>query len=380
MNPSRYVLIYLPALTTGGAEISMLRLAQGLRENDVHVEFVVHRIDAEARALAADIPLAELGVSQTSKAVVALTAFLRKRRPDILLSALTHCNIAAALAVTLSGRRTRLVVTEHAPASSMQLLNPSLRYRRTLKAMPWVYRLADAVVAVSRGVRDDFAPRLSEATLQKFIVIYNPVLRGDWNERAQVPVNDPWFTEGAVPVVLSVGRLSPEKDFAGLIRAFAKVRTDAAPRLAIIGEGAERARLEGVIEKLDLKSRVRLLGQHDNPFAYMRRASVFVLNSKFEGFGNVLVEAMACGVPVISTDCPVGPREILADGRYGTLVPLNFPARLTAAIRAHLENKHPYSGAQERALHFTAERSVESYLALFESLLSNPPQSFQAER
>lgn len=362
----RTVLFYLPQMKVGGAEISLLRLAKGLHERGVQTAFVTHRADDAARALTGDLELLSLDVDRSLAAWHRLSGLLRQRRPDVLVSALTHSNIIAAVAAKLSGTRTRVVVTEHAPASSMRQLDTSRTYRITLQLVPWIYRLADAIVAVSKGVYKDFLPMLSTSTQRRLTVIPNPVLRANWWIQSQVQINDPWFRAGAPPVILSVGRLSPEKNFSLLIRSFAQLRPQASPpRLAIIGDGPERPALQKLIDRLGLSERVRLLGQCENPFAYMRRAAMFVLASRFEGFGNVLIEAMACGIPVISTDCPVGPHEILEGGRYGTLVATDDADALTEAIEARLRDLRPEPEAVARALEFTAERSVEDYLALF---------------
>lgn len=367
------ILIYLPQLKVGGAEISMLRLAQGLRDRGQQVCIVVHTLDPVAQTLAGDIEIVGLDAGRTLAALRRLIALLRQRRPDALISALTHTNIVAALATRVARVATRLIVTEHAPISSMQSIDPSWSYRITRALMPAAYRLAHAIVAVSQGVYDDLAPMLGRRTRKKLSVIFNPVLRHDWQMRAQAPVDDPWFQVGAAPVILSVGRLGREKNFGLLIRAFARLRVRAtSARLAIIGEGAERTALQALIIELGLEGRVQLLGQRDNPYAYMRRANVFVLPSLFEGFGNVLVEAMACGTAVISTDCPVGPREILCDGEFGTLVPSDDRTALTQAIDDVLDRAAPSARARTRALRararaleFTVERSVDDYLALF---------------
>jgi glycosyltransferase involved in cell wall biosynthesis len=367
------ILIYLPALAVGGAEISLLRLAQGLRSRGLLVAFVVHRIDDAARSLADGIDLYELKVDQTLAAIRPLGALLRALGPSVLISALTHCNVAAVIAARMTFPRTPVIVTEHAPASSMQKINRSRRYRITLRVMPWAYRLADAVVAVSRGVRDDFAPMFGASVRKKFSVIYNPVLRDDWPSLAQAPIDDPWFRDGTDrPIILSVARLSSEKNFPMLIRAFSRLRAAEEVRLAIIGEGPDRPVLQALIDELGQGDRIRLLGQRDNPFAYMHRARIFVLTSRFEGFGNVLVEAMACGLPVISTDCPVGPREILDSGRYGTLVVPDDVDGLKLAMEAQLLDPQPSPGARARALEFSVERSVEAYLALLSKVLPPP--------
>ena len=370
----RRVLFYLPEMKVGGAEISLLRLAQGLREHGMQPAFAIHRADAAARRLAGDMELVSLDADRTLAAVRRLAAVLHGRRPDFLVSALTHANVVAAISAKLARVPTRVVLSEHAPITSMRQVDGSRTYRATLAAMPWAYRLADSVVAVSQGVYDDIGPMLAAGTRRRFEIIPNPVLRPDWQAMSQAAVEDEWFDPGAAPVVLSVGRLSPEKNFALLIRAFAQLPAASGPqpRLAIIGDGPERDRLRALIDALGLHERVRLLGQRDNPFAYMRRSRVFAFASNFEGFGNVLIEAMACGLPIVCTDCPVGPREILCDGRYGDLVAPGDVDALAAALQRRLCDPLPAPGAQARALEFTAERSVAQYLALFARLSATP--------
>ncbi|MEH6413489.1 glycosyltransferase [Pseudomonas sp. CGJS7] len=369
----RTVLLYLPQLKVGGAEISMLRLAQGLRAQGAEVAMAVHRADDQALALAGDLELLSLDAERTRAVPGRLAQLLRQRRPQVLVSALTHSNIVAVLAARWARAGTRVVVTEHAPVSSMRQLDRSLRYRATLRLMPWAYRWSDAIVAVSQGVLDDIGPGLIDpgpGGRPRTAVIANPVLRQDWSDLADAPLDDPWFQPGTTPVILSVGRLSPEKNFAGLIRAYAGLRLPMRVHLAIIGEGPQREALQALIDELGLCERVRLLGQQANPYAYMRRSRVFVLASLFEGFGNVLIEAMASGAPVISADCPVGPREVLGGGRFGALVAVDDTAALTAAIERQLQrpNAVAEARAQAHASGFTVERSAAQYLALFDRI------------
>ncbi|MGH8080918.1 MAG: glycosyltransferase, partial [Lysobacter sp.] len=334
------------------------------------VVFVVHRADEAARALAGDIELVSLDADRTLAVPGRLAAWLRLRRPQVLVSALTHSNIVAAIAARCSGTGVAVVLTEHAPVSSMRQLDRSLRYRATVRLMPWAYRFSDAVVAVSQGVSADIAAHLSHAGRARLSVIYNPILREDWQALAQAPLDDPWFAPGSAPVIVSVGRLSAEKNFAGLIRAYAGLRFPMRVHLAIVGEGPQRPALQAQIDELGLSERVRLLGQRDNPYPYMRRAAVFVLASLFEGFGNVLVEAMACGAPVVSSDCPVGPREILRDGEYGTLVAVDDSSALIEAIERRLQRglTPADASAQRYAAQFTVERSARQYLQLFDRI------------
>ena len=199
--------------------------------------------------------------------------------------------------------------------------------------------------------------------------IYNPVVTADLLNQAQAPIEHPWFAAGEPPVILGVGRLHPQKDFATLIRAFAIVRQKRPARLLILGgEPAEKQKLEALIHELQLEQDAQLFGFTDNPYAFMARAAVFALSSRYEGFGNVLVEAMATGTPVVSTDCESGPAEILENGKYGILVPVSNPGALAEALLATLEKSLDLDILQKRAQEFTNEKIAAQYLHLINQL------------
>jgi glycosyltransferase involved in cell wall biosynthesis len=192
---------------------------------------------------------------------------------------------------------------------------------------PW----AQGVIAVSEEAADDLA-RVLNVPRWQIHVIYNPTYDDALLERAKEPVEHAWFRSGEPPVILGVGRLTHQKDFATLLRAFARVRKEVVCRLVILGEGDERARLQALAEELGVRRDVDLPGFVENPYAYMARAAIFVLSSRYEGLPNVLIEALACGVPVVSTDCPSGPREILLDGDAGVLIPVGDHDKMAQEI------------------------------------------------
>ena len=224
-----------------------------------------------------------------------------------------------------------------------------------------LYPRADEIVAVSAGVADDLA-RVARIPRSRITVIHNPIVTDELLADARAPVDHPWFADGGPPVVLAAGRLTEQKDYPTLLRAFRHARRARELRLVILGEGEERPRLEALARELDVSGDVDFAGFVANPYAFMARASLFVLSSAWEGFGNVVVEAMACGTPVVSTDCPSGPGEILEGGRYGRLVAVGDDEELAAAMLATLEDPPRPELLRERAAAFRADEAALRYL------------------
>jgi glycosyltransferase involved in cell wall biosynthesis len=225
--------------------------------------------------------------------------------------------------------------------------------------------MADAVVAVSDGVADGLAAATG-LPRDRITTIYNPVVSPAMLVKAAEPTPHPWLESGQPPVILGVGRLVPQKDFPTLIRAFARLRSEGPVRLLIVGPGSTEAQAElrSLATALGGAEDMELPGSILNPFAYMARAGVFVLSSAWEGFGNVLVEALACGCPVVSTDCPSGPAEILDGGRYGALVPVGDDRAMAEAILAALAHPPERAALTARGAEFSVDRAVERYLAI----------------
>ncbi|MEZ8217590.1 Glycosyltransferase Family 4 [Candidatus Fervidibacteria bacterium JGI MDM2 SSWTFF-3-K9] len=286
---------------------------------------------------------------------------LRQIRPNALLSALINCNLTAILAQRFANG-SKTVMSEH-NTPSISLLSQSAA-GTVLRMMRHLYPKADRIVAVSQGVADDLITLLNLPT-EKVTVIYNPIVTPELFERSQKPINHPWLEQNRLPVILAVGRLTKQKDYPTLFRAFSLVRQVRPAKLLILGEGEERANLERLAVELGIQNDVSMPGFVDNPFAFMSKASVFVLSSAWEGFGNVLVEALACGCPVVATDCRSGPREILDNGRYGRLVPVGDHEALAKAILETLDSPDFPADRQtriQRAMEFSVDAAVDKYL------------------
>ena len=321
------VALFLPSLEGGGAERVMLDIGSALAARGHSVEVVLGRAGGP---LVSPLPVVSLDAGRTMTSVTGLAGYLRRRRPRTMVSALSHANVVAVAAKVLARSDVRLLLTEHVHLTTNTERARSPRDR----AMPFILRAAyrgRLVAAVSEGVARDLEQRVGLPS-GSVHVLPNPIPADELRKKAEEPVPHPWFSE-PTPVVLGVGRLNQQKDFATLLRAVALTREQIPNlRAVILGEGPERASLEQLASSLGLADAVAMPGFVTNPYPAFRSAAAFVLSSRWEGLPTVLIEALAVGVPVISTDCPSGPQEILQGGRWGRIAPVGDAAALAAAI------------------------------------------------
>jgi glycosyltransferase involved in cell wall biosynthesis len=393
-RPAPDVAILLPDLAGGGAERSMLLLAEALARRGHAVDLVLERLkggyvgqvpdgvrvvtlqpsrfpggriavlraDPGGFAAAARPVLLAGRVSGRIRYVPGLARYLRETRPPVLLSAMTYTNLQVLWARRLAGVTVRVVVSER-NTLSVRIAEPArhrvARWRSLPALVRRLYREADAIVAVSDGVADDLA-RVTGLPRSRITTVYNPVVGPDLVEQAAAPLTHRWF-DGNHTVVLAVGRLEPAKDFATLLRAFALLRQQRAVKLIILGEGRERAALTRLAATLGVTADVDLAGWTDNPFAFMARANLFVLSSRFEGLPGVLIQALACRCPVVATDCPSGPREILQGGRLGPLVPVGDAEALAAGMVGVLAAPPDSDSLRRRGADFSVEAATDAY-------------------
>jgi glycosyltransferase involved in cell wall biosynthesis/thymidylate kinase len=363
-KPPERIALFLPDLTGGGAERVMVNLARGFAERGLPVDLVLVRAAGPLLPeVAPGVRVVELRTRSVLASLPALTRYLRRERPRVLLSTLNTANVVAIWASWLARSGTRVVVRQ---SNTLSRTRAAARGRRRL--IPWLvehsYRRADGVVAVSEGVARDLI-QVARLAPGRVHVVPNPVVPPELHALAAEPLAHPWFQESAPPVVLGVGRLTAQKDFPTLIRAFAQVRRGQRVRLVILGEGEERPRLEALIRESGVADDVALPGFVPNPFAYMSRAAVLVLSSVWEGLPAVVVQALAVGTPVIATDCESGPREILRDGRFGLLVPMGGEDEIARGILEAIGRPKP--PVPPDAWHpFTHEIAVGQYLRILE--------------
>jgi glycosyltransferase involved in cell wall biosynthesis len=338
------LLVVIPSLEAGGAERACVNLLRGLDgvhnggQDDAQLELHL-ALFYRAGPFLDDVPTYvtqhDLATRlRDPRLVVRLARLIDRVQPDVVLSIMRYTNIVTGCAARLARRRVQLVFNEQNQISQEFALYGGGRFKGAFVRS--LYRQAAAVTAISQGIACELADSF-DVPRQRLHVIPNSVDLGRVQAMAAAPAEHPWLA-GPEPVVLAVGRLHSQKGFSDLLHAFCHVAAQRPARLIILGEGAERTRLEQLAAELGIAERVALPGFAANPFAYMAQAALFVLSSHFEGFGNVLVEALAAGAPVVATRAPSGPEEILQDGVTGLLTPVGDPPALAQAMLRVLDD------------------------------------------
>jgi len=357
------VSLFAPSFDSGGVERMFTQLARGLAQRGLAVDLVVRRHAGKyLNAMREDVRLVELE-SLDRDMLRAAIRYLQDSRPGVLVSSKEDNNALAVAARRRARVDTRVFVRAAIAESARVAAQFFLTRWRSYRAMRRVYRQADGVIAVSRDLAEDVAS-ITGIPAQTIHVAHNPVVTPEMFDLAKAPLRHAWFEPSAPPVILGVGRLSRVKNFALLIRAYARVRRELNCRLIILGEGRERRGLERLAKNLGVAEDVELPGFVENPFAYLGRAQLFASASLAEGSPNALTEALALGIPVVSSDCRSGPREILQGGRYGTLVPVGDEAALAAAMVDALRQPHDPEFLKRAALPYTLEGSAREYAAI----------------
>lgn len=351
------IAVYLPSLRGGGAERVMVTLANGFAERGHQVDLVLARAEGPyLTEVGPGVRVINLDKGRVLASMLPLVHYLRRERPAAMLSALNHANIVAILARMFALVPTRLVVSER---NSLASLGTGHRARMFRALMRGFYPLADKVVSVSRDGARELIEQLGLAA-DKVTSIPNPVEIERITQLSKELPAHPWAEGSGSPLILAVGRLEPQKDYPTLLQAFAILRRQRECRLAVLGEGGLRSALEQQIQDLSLGGSVALLGFEPNPFGWMARCDVYVMSSRFEGFPNSLVQAMACGARVVSTNCPTGPGEILEDGKWGALVPVGDTEALATAMGSALDDLDP-PNVMQRAAGFAVSKAIDAY-------------------
>jgi len=364
-----HIAVLVANLNGGGAERMMLNLAKGLNSAGMNVELVLtEAVGPYLSEVPENIKIIDLKSPRVLKSIKALTFYLKNRTPDVLISTLSRVNVAAVIARKLSGVKTKLLLRE-ATTFSVETKSELTFWNKIINfAAAKVYPYGDKIIAISEGVYKDLIEYL-KLPENKVELIHNPVVGNDIFEKAKEPCNHPWFNDKSTPIILGVGRINPQKDFSTLVKAFSEVNKEIPSRLMILGQSdkddTETIALYKLIEELKISDKVIFPGFVQNPFSYFSHADLFVLSSRWEGLPGALIQAIACGCPSVSTDCPSGPAEIFENGKYGLLSPVGDYLNLANNIKDYLKNPPSKDILIKRSLDFSIEKSIEKYKKVF---------------
>lgn len=368
------LMIIIPSLGGGGAERVVINLLKGLDMNEFLVTLVVYESDF-AYPLPDTVDVAVLDIHSGGNIltfiknfvnkIISIARFIKKNRPDIVFSLISSTNVTVVLARWLSGIPCNLILSERSHPS--ETLKNSYYDRTTAYLMKHTYPKVEKIIAVSEEIQQDLI-RNFNVPPGKVKVIYNPVDIREIETLSHEEVDHIWFRD-KLPIIVSVGRLTRQKGYSYLIKAFSIVRKSVPCRLLLIGEGEEREELTDIAKSSGIENYVEFIGFQKNPYKYMARSSVFVLSSVYEGLPNVILEAMVLGLPVVATNCPSGPAEIIEDRKNGLLVPVRDEKALADVIVEVLTNDELRSelsrAAKMRAQSFALDRVIEQYRGVF---------------
>ena len=363
------IAFFLPEFADGGIERMTLILARSLHERGHSVDLVACNVDEHFQShIPAGVQLIDLKSRKVLFSLPGLAWYFQTKKPDITISAHYYANVIAVIARIIANRRHMpLILTERTALKTLMRLAPRHISMRHVVGMRWAYTQASAVVANSHGTAQELA-ELLHWPVDKIKVIYNPAFDARILDMAQEPVDCAWLTQHEVPVLVAAGRLSSQKDYPTLLRAFRRVRDKKPCKLIIVGKGPEQEPLENLCKELGIEAEVMFVGFTNNPFKYMARADLFVLTSRYEGLGNVLIEAQALGVPVIATNCSSGPSEILLNGQAGRLVEVGNAEELAEGILTLLSDPDTITryveAGREHLYRFTTDTCIRQYLEL----------------
>lgn len=363
---NKKIAFFVNALRGGGAERILLTLANECAARGVDTELILGRaLGPYMKDIRHPLKIMELGTNNPALGIIRLASYLKNHKPDTLLSTNMICNLASIFCNKIAGSPTRVIIREGSHMTSYWK-NPSIHpyfMRAAHKFAPALYKKADEVIAVSKAVADDLVESY-HVPRRKIHVMYSPLITENLLRLSEEATDHKWLNDD-IPVILGAGRLSAEKDFKTLIKAVHEVRKTHNVRLIILGDGPLHYELNQLIHDLEMSDYVDMPGFVRNPYAFMRRASVFVLSSTSDALPGVLIQAMACDCPVVSTDAPGGASEILNDGKYGRLTTTGDSHTMAEAIlRTLSEEKKPIDNSWLKQ--FTCEVAIKKYFTLLE--------------
>lgn len=366
--------LFIPDFEEGGAQKMMINLAGALVQNaNIYVDLVVACSNGSFKNLVSkDVNIIQLECSRTFQAIPKLARYIKTVKPDVLVSALYHANVVtlmAKLLTTSQNKHTKFIITERNHLSTKIKNSSSIKDKILLRAIKILYPKADALIAISKGVMKDVLS-LCPSVENKTSYIYNPVITSSFEQEINTSsVSELLVPNSKLPIIIASGRLVEQKDYPTMLRAIALVIKEKPVNLVILGKGPLHDELTSLTKELSISEHVFFKGFVKNPLAYMKQADMFLMTSGWEGFGNVLVEALYCGLPIVATDCPSGPAEIIANGRYGNLTKIGDEHKISQAILDTLEHPMPREKQRQRAMEFTAEAISKQYLQRIKDLI-----------
>lgn len=367
------LLIFTSSLAGGGAEKHLLRILPYLQEH-YQTTLALCRHDGElAKEISPATSIIELGKGRCLKALIPLIIYLKKHQPDLVFSVQDHANAIAIIANYLSfNNKTKVICSIQNNFSISRKTTTLLRGKILYSLLPFLYPYASSLIACSNGLKTNILQNVKISS-SKVTTIYNAAYEPIFEKLKDDPCDEPWLNDRTLPVIISCGRLVPQKNYSLLLHAFKDLIKSVKARLIIVGNGPEKAVLEKIALNLDLIDKVKFIPFTMNHYQLMGCASIFVLPSRWEGFGNVIVEAMACEVPVISSDCSFGPNEIIDNNKDGLLFENNNQKDLTQKMAELLNNQSLrqklIQNAKEKCKLFSSENIAAQHLSLFDSLL-----------
>lgn len=366
------VAFFLVSLSGGGTERVNLSLANELSQMGYQVDLVlVNKYGDFLNKVRDSIRIINFGKDRASGCIYDLTKYLRREKPAVLFTALPTLNIISIFANIIIGFKTNVIPTEHMPVSIDAKMTHSIESKIAYKLYPLFYTFVKNIVVNCEDSARDFAKRYNWISKNKINIIYNPVASDELFRMVQEVPEIDWFreTNNNTPIILGVGRLTRQKNFHLLVESFAKLRDECDCRLVILGKGEDYDSLEKLAKNFGIEKDFLMPGFKENPYSYMARSSVFVLSSIYETLPTVLIEALACGTPVVATDC-FGVREILQDGKYGVIVKDATATEMTSAIKKVLNNNHNKAELIKRAKVFEISKAAKNYSMLIEKTIS----------
>lgn len=355
------IAVFIPSLRGGGVERFSVHLTKEFVEKGHEVDLVLTKAEGPNLVLLDPrVNVVDLRSNRVAGSMMGLIRYLKRRRPVALLSCMAHANVIALMARFFSGIKTRLVISVHNIMSRAPALSPLKRDRVLYWIARIFYRFADKTICVSAGIASDVVA-VAGLNREEVEVIPNPVPAPKSFAPCERDLH-PWLLDDNLFVIMGLGRLVPEKGFDILINAFARISYDSRCRLLIYGEGRERAALEAQIDKLGLSEKVSLPGYINDPGPALARAAVLAVPSRLEGFGIVIVEAMHHGTPVVASDCPGGPKDILDNGELCPIVPVGDERALALAIVEAMAESKPVARLINATMTYRPDQIASRYL------------------